>query len=108
MIQNAQTVEETPPENETELERKFRLLREERDAVKAKQQRKNGGGASFVSLLEVAQVYGFDYQDKTLYAFYQILSRYSKKEKWDSDCRALSIGADPKKIKPVYWGSDEK
>lgn len=106
-IQNAQQAQELPPEDETELEKKFRLLREQRDAVKAKQQKKKGGG-SFVSLLEIAEVYGIHWQDKTMYAFYQTLSRFSKKEKWDQDCKSLMLGADPQKVKAQYWGSDEK
>jgi hypothetical protein len=59
-------------------------------------------------MLEIAHVFGINYEDVTLFAFYNLLARYQKKEKWDNDIRMICAGADSKKIKAKYWGESSK
>lgn len=107
-IQNKREVKEPPPENESAIARKFRLKREMRDAAKRKQQAKKGEGQSLVELLEIAETFGIDYQNKTLFAFYNLIQRHQAKEKWDQDIQMLCAGADSKKLKTKYWGESLK
>jgi hypothetical protein len=55
-------------------------------------------------MLQMAEVYGIDIENHTLYAFYDLLRRHQMKEKWDQDIRMICAGADSKKIKTKYWG----
>ena len=107
-IQNKKEVKEAPPENESEIARKFRLKREQRDAAKRKQQAKTGEGQTLAELLEIAETFGIDYKNKTIYCFYNLLKRHQAKEKWDQDIRMLCAGADSKKLKTKYWGESLK
>lgn len=107
-LQNRKVVPEPPPENESAIAKKMRLAREKREAVKRKQQQQNGEEQSLEDLLEIAEVFGIDYQDKSLYCFYGLLSRYQRKEKWDQDLHSLWAGGDPNNIKPEYWGLSKK
>lgn len=107
-IQNRREVKEAPPENESAIARKFRLKREARDAAKRKQQAKKGEGQSLSELLEIAETFGIDYRNKTLYAFYGLIQRHQAKEKWDQDIQMLCAGADSKKLKTKYWGESLK
>ena len=107
-IQNKRAIKEPPPENESEIARKFRLKREQRDAAKRKQQQKNGEEQSLIELLEIAEVFNIDYKNTTLLAFYNLLHRHQMKEKWDNDIRMICAGADAKKIKTKYWGESSK
>lgn len=107
-VQNNREVPELPPENESEIAKKFRLKREARDAAKKKQQQKNGSSTSFVDLLVVGEVFGIDVNNKTLFAFYKLLERYQAREKWDNDIQMLCAGADSQKIKTKYWGGNLK
>ena len=103
-IQNRREIPEPPPENESEIARKMRIARETRDAVKRKQQKKDGEGQDLIDLLEIAEVYGIDYKERSIYAFYGLLQRHQLKEKWTQDIQMLCAGADSKKIKAKYWG----
>ncbi len=105
-IQNRKEVPEPPPENESAVARKMRLLREQRDAVKRKQQQKEGKGQDLVDLLEIAETFGVDYKQKSIYAFYGLIRRHQLKEKWDQDIMMMCAGADSKKLKPKYWAED--
>lgn len=107
-IQNKREIEEPPPENETPGQRKMRLLREKVAAVKKKQSQKNDEGQSLGDLLEIADVFGIDTNNRTLYAFYNLLHRHQLKEKWEQDIQMLCAGADSKKIKTKYWGGSSK
>lgn len=107
-IQNRREVKERPPENESAIARKFRLKREQRDAAKRKQQQKNGQEQSLVELMEIASVFGIDYRNETLYAFYSLIYRHQLKEKWEQDIQMLCAGADSQKIKAKYWGENSK
>jgi len=103
-IQNRKKIKEPPPENESAIARKFRLKAELRDAVKKKQKEKNGEERSLVDTLSVAETFGIDFRNKTLYAFYELIRRHEAKEKWNQDIQMLCAGADSKKLKTKYWG----
>lgn len=105
-IQNRKEVPEPPPENETAAQRKMRLLKEKRDAVKRKQQQKEGTVQELADLLEIAEVFGIDYKNKSVYAFYGLIQRHQLREKWTQDIQMLCAGADSKKIKAKYWGAN--
>lgn len=107
-IQNKKEIKEAPPENESAIARKFRLKREQRDAAKRKQQEKSGDGQSLVDLLEIAETFGIDYKNKTVYAFYNLIKRHQAREKWNQDIQMLCAGADSKKLKTKYWGESLK
>lgn len=103
-IQNRKEYVAPPPPDETPGERKMRLLREQVAAVKKKQAQKKNDGQSLVELLEIAETYGIDARNHTLYAFYSLLRRHQLKEKWQQDIQMICAGADGKKIKSKYWG----
>lgn len=105
-IQNRRKVPKPPPENESEFARKMRLNAEKRDEIKRKQQQKNGEGRDLADLLEIAEVFGIDYQNKSIYAFYGLIQRHQLREKWTQDIQMLCAGADSKKIKAKYWGEN--
>lgn len=107
-LQNRKEVPEPPPENETPQQKKMRLLREKRDAVKRKQQQKQNGTQDLADLLEIAEVFGIDYKNKSIYAFYGLIQRHQLREKWTQDIQMLCAGADSKKIKAKYWGENPK
>ena len=84
----------------------MRLAAERRDAVKRKQQQKQGGAQDLADLMEIAEVFGIDYKNKSIYAFYGLIQRHQLREKWTQDIQMLCAGADSKKIKAKYWGSN--
>lgn len=103
-IQNKKKVKEPPPEKETPLQKKYRLLREKVAQAKKKKAEKDGGGQNLMDLMEIAQVFGIDVKNCTLYALYNLVQRYQLKEKWQQDLQMLCAGADSKKLKTQYWG----
>lgn len=105
-LQNRRTVPEPPPENESAIARKMRLKREQREAVKRKQQQSQGSGQDLADLLEIAEVFGINYLDKSIYAFYGLIQRHQRREKWNQDLQMLCAGADPQKVKTEYWGEN--
>ena len=103
-IQNRREFVPPPPENESFGQRKMRLLNERVKEAKRKQARKKGEGQPLDVLLEIAETYGIDVQNHTLYAFYGLLRRHQLREKWEQDLQVICAGADSKKIKTKYWG----
>lgn len=103
-IQNRKKIKEPPPENESAVARKFRLKAEARDEAKRRQQQKKGTGQSLVDSLEIAETFGIDYKNKTIYAFYGLVQRHQAREKWNQDIQMLCAGADSSKLKTKYWG----
>ena len=83
-IQNCKKVKESPPENESAIARKFRLKREARDAIKQKQQDKDGGSQSLVDMLAIADVFGIHPSERTLYSFYSLIKMHQSREKMGS------------------------
>ena len=107
-IQNRKEVPEPPPEDESPFARKMRLLKEKREAVKRKQQQKEGNKQELADLLEIAEVFGVNTMEKSVYAFYGLVHRHQMREKWDQDIAMMCAGADPKKMKIEYWGDNSK
>lgn len=107
-IQNCRTIPKPPPENESEFAKQMRLKSEYRDSIKQKQERKNGETQDLTTLLEIAEVFGINYKEKSIYAFYNLIKRFQLKEKWNQDLQMLCAGGDSKKIKPKYWGLNTK
>lgn len=103
-IQNGRKVKEPPPENESAIAREFRLKREMREAIKQKQKKKNNQTQSFLDMLEIAEVYGIDYLNSTIFSLQRKIQRHQAKEKWDQDFKLLCAGLDAKKIEMSYWG----
>lgn len=107
-IQNRKEVPEPPPKDESAIARKMRLLREKREAVKRKQQQKEGKQQELADLLEIAEVFGINTMEKSVYAFYGLIHRHQLREKWDQDIAMLCAGADSKKIEATYWGMTQE
>ena len=107
-IQNRKEVPKPPPENESAFAKRMRLLAEKREAVKRKQQQKQGTEQDLADLLEIAEVYGINIMEKSVYAFYGLVQRHRLREKWDQDIAMMCAGADPKKMKVEYWGDSSK
>lgn len=107
-IQNKRDIKAAPPKDETPGERKMRLLKEKVEEVKRKKAQKNGEEQSILTLLEMAEVYGINTSEKSLFAVYNLVQRHQKKEKWEQDIQMLCAGADAKKIKTQYWGESSK
>lgn len=107
-VQNKIKIKPAPPANETAIERKRRLNAEKVAEIKQKQARQssNGEESSLVDLLEVASVFGIDWKNESLYAFYSLIKRHQAKEKWDEDIQMLCAGADSSKMNTVYWGEN--
>lgn len=103
-IQNRREVPKPPPPNESAGARRMRLKAEERDRIKRKQQQKNGEERELADLLEIAEVFGINTMEKSIYAFYGLIQRHQLREKWTQDIQMLCAGADSKKIKAKYWG----
>lgn len=103
-IQNRKEVPVPPPENESAFAKKMRLAKEKRDAIKRNQQQGDGESQDLADLLEIADVFGIDTNSKSIYAFYGLIQRHQRKEKWHQDIQMLCAGADPQKLKTQYWG----
>ena len=94
------------PENESERAKHFREKRELRDAVKRKQQGANA--PSFLDLMSAMCAYGvgitpLNIKDMSLFALYHQLNVNGSKERYNTEMHFLYGGADPKKLKPQYW-----
>lgn len=101
-IQNARIeVQEDIPENESETARKFRLLREKREAVKREQEQKSSKKQKLLDLIQIGETYGIDTKKQTLCSFYGLIDRKSKKVKYEQDYLALLQGC--KDIKLEDW-----
>lgn len=105
-LQNKIQVTEKPPENETERQKYFREKRELRDAVKRKQE--SSKAPSFLELMSAMCAYGvgitpLNIKDLPLFALYHQLNVNGSKERYNAEMHFLYGGADPKKLKPQYW-----
>ena len=100
-------IKEEPPIDESPMAKKFRLKREERDRIKAKQSQSDEGAITFETLLGSLCIMGlgitpFNAGDLTIYTAKCLLERAQAKEQYDTELRILMAGADSKKIKPKY------
>lgn len=108
-IQNRIPEVEEIPEDESPMQRKFRLRREAVKQAKKRQAEKESDKAvSFHDLISSLCCYniGINLQnvgDLSIYAFHELLDRIQEKEKYDLDMRAILAGADAKKVKPKNW-----
>lgn len=106
--QNRMSIKEEPPVDEDPMAKKFRLKREERDRIKAKQSQSDENAVTFETLLgslcimEIG-ITPFNVGDLTLYTAKCLLERAQAREQYDTELRMLMAGADSKKIKPKYW-----
>lgn len=114
-LQNRLDIPEEIPINEDRMHKKFRLRRKALKKAKAKQQTKDENTPELSDLIASVCVLGIgitweNVMKMPIYTFYELFSRYQKKEKYDLDVRSLLAGADSKKIKLKYWiqskGSD--
>lgn len=105
-LQNKMTEIEKIPENESEKARYFREKRELRDAVKRKQE--SATAPSITDLMSALCAYGIgitpiNVKEISLFALYTLLKVSGSKERYQSEMEFLYGGADPKKLKPKYW-----
>lgn len=107
---NKLPVKTRPPENETPMQRKFRLKREERERVKAKGKKaKDGEEVSFGSILTALCNYYpgsitlLNIGSYNIYQIKELLEKAQAREKYCSELDMLLAGADPKKVKPKFW-----
>lgn len=105
-IQNRITEIAPIPIDESPMAKKFREKRELRDAVKRKQQDNNAPSLTDLMCAICSYKIGitpFNVKDITLFTLYSLLNMNRDKEKYDKEILFLSGGADPKKVKPKYW-----
>ena len=107
-IQNHLQIKEKPPEDETEMAKKFRLKREMVEAVKKKINSNTEESPDLDDLISSLCAYGigitpFNVGNLSIYAFYDLFERRSYKDSYELDIKSLLAGADSKKIKPKYW-----
>lgn len=107
-VQNGKKLEEPPPENESDWDRRMRLRRKLVAEIKSKKAQEANDGKSFDELIEIATVYGIDVDKVSLLAFYNLMRRYQAREKWVQDLQMLCAGADSSKIETKYWGESFK
>lgn len=105
---NSMRVAEDPPENETPMQKRFRLKREMRERIKEKTALKNNKGGTFADTMSavIAAKVGITLENiggKTLYQIRNLLDRSLAQEKYNNEMVFLAAGADSKKIKIVHW-----
>ena len=110
-IFNKMRIKEAPPENETPMQKRFRLKREMRERVKEQQQKKQtdeNNGVDFADIMSsvCCMNVGINLLDLKKYTIYQIktqLERGQAREQYYTELDMLMAGADSKKIKPEYY-----
>ena len=105
---NKMRIKEPPPENETPMQKKFRLKREERDRVKEKQMQKEGETLTFADVMSSICVMNtgvtvLNIGQYTIYQIKDLLERAQAKEAYHTELDMLMAGADSKKIKPKHY-----
>ena len=107
---NRMRVKEPPPENETPMQRKFRLKREERERVKEQTAKKKSGedSADFADIMSSLCVMNvgitaLNIKNYTVYQIKDLLERAQAKETYYTELDMIMAGADSKKIKPKHY-----
>lgn len=105
---NKMRVVEPPPENETPMQRKFRLKREERERVKERKANKDNSveielADIMSSVVTMGSISLTELPKTTLYQAKVLLERGQLQEGYHTELDMLMAGADSKKIKPKYW-----
>ena len=102
-------VKQPPPENETPMQKRFRLKREMREKVKEKQSKKDDGESiEFADLMSSlctmnVGVTALNIKNFTIYQIKDQLERAQLREKYYTELDMLMAGADSKKIKPIHY-----
>ena len=108
-IFNRMRVKEPPPENETPMQKRFRLKREQRERIKERQSKKGDeNGPEFADLISSLCTMGlgitiFNIKNLTIYQIKDQLERAQVREKYYTELDMLMAGADSKKIKPIHY-----
>lgn len=105
---NNMRIKQPPPENETALQKRFRLKREQREKVKEKQNKDNDSDVSFMDIMSTVCTMNIGITALTLpnYTIYQVknlLERGLANEKYHTELDMLIAGADSKKIKAEHY-----
>lgn len=103
-------IKEPPPENETAMQKRFRLKREERERVKEQTQKKQAeeDGTDFSDIMSSLCVMNvgitpLNIGQYTMYQIKNILERAQAKETYYTELDMIMAGADSKKIKPKHY-----
>lgn len=101
------TAEEIP-ENETPMQKKFRLRREQVNLAKKKQQSKEGGDKiTFQDIMSsiCAELHYTveEVSEMSVYALHDVFERMMERQKYHTDVDSIMAGANPKKVKPKNW-----
>lgn len=109
-LQNGIEPEEEIPEDENEMQKKFRLRRKELKKAKKKQAQKNideDNSIDFycmVKALLIKKIINYEELNKiTLYAIHELFTILQAEEEYNNGIKFLCAGADPKKNKITYW-----
>ena len=106
---NKMRIKLPPPENETPMQKRFRLKREMREKVKEKQAKKEDGeNIEFADLMSSlctmnVGVTALNIKNFTIYQIKDQLERAQWREKYYTELDMLMAGADSKKIKPIHY-----
>jgi hypothetical protein len=108
---NKMKIKEPPPENETPIQRRFRLKREERERVKEKTLQKKAeedGGVEFADIMSSlctmnVGVTALNIGEYTIYQIKDLLERAQARDTYYTELDMLMAGADSKKIKPQHY-----
>lgn len=107
---NKMRIKEPPPENETPMQKKFRLKREERERVKEKTAQKKAGedSAEFADIMSSlctmnTGITALNISQYTIYQIKELLERAQAKETYYTELDMVMAGADSKKIKPKHY-----
>ena len=102
--------EEEIPENENEMQKKFRLRRKALQKAKKKQAQKKaekGEGIDFYAMVKALIVLKIiswnDLKNITVYGIHELFDVAQAQEEYQSQIKFLCAGADPKKVKTNYW-----
>ena len=106
---NKMRIKQPPPENETPMQKKFRLKREMRERVKEKQSKKDDDESiEFADLMSSlctmnVGVTALNIKKFTIYQIKDQLERAQLREKYYTELDMIMAGADSKKIKPIHY-----
>lgn len=107
---NKMRIKEPPPENETPMQKRFRLKREQRERVKEQQAKNNDNddNIEFADLMSSlctmnVGITAINIKNFTIYQIKDQLERAQVREKYYTELDMLMAGADSKKIKPIHY-----
>lgn len=98
-----------PPENETPMQKRFRLKRELREKTKEKQRQKSNDDDVIEMMDLMSSLCVFfkklprEIEELTFYQAKELLERAQARQTYHTELDMLMAGADSKKIKPINW-----